>query len=77
MFQTVMAPGVFLGANGQHGSMAIGNILMLLMKALNAQGGSAFSFPHEGHHSRSRRTLMDAFRPEPDTPVRRNAFVSV
>jgi hypothetical protein len=31
--------GVLLGANGQPGSMAIGNILMLLMKPSNAQGG--------------------------------------
>src|SRR5271157_3028787 len=42
----LQAPGVLLGANGQPGSMAIGNTLMLLMKPPNAQGGSAFSFPH-------------------------------
>jgi hypothetical protein len=30
--------------------MAIGNILMLLMKPSAAQGGSAFSFPHPRHY---------------------------
>jgi hypothetical protein len=35
-----------LGANGQPRSMAIGNILMLLMKPPTAQGGRNFSFPH-------------------------------
>jgi hypothetical protein len=39
-----------LGANGQPGSMAIGNTLMLLMKPPTAQGGSALSFPHPGHY---------------------------
>src|ERR1700691_1187541 len=39
---------VLLGANGQPGSMAIGNILMLLIKPPTAQGGNAFSFPHPG-----------------------------
>ncbi|MFZ0823112.1 MAG: hypothetical protein WAM87_05595 [Terriglobales bacterium] len=34
---TNQAPGVELGANGQPGSMAIGNILMVLMKASIAQ----------------------------------------
>jgi len=36
------------GANGQPGSRAIGNILMLLMKWPTAQGGNALSFPHLG-----------------------------
>ena len=44
------APGVLLGANGQPGSMAIGNTLMLLMKPPAAQGGCALSFPHPGHY---------------------------
>jgi len=35
------------GANGQPGSMAIGNILMLLMKPPIAQGGSASVFHTE------------------------------
>jgi hypothetical protein len=35
-----------LGANGQPGSMAIGNTLMLLMKPPNTQGGMPLSFPH-------------------------------
>jgi hypothetical protein len=52
-----LAPGVLFGANGQPGSMAIGNILMLLMKALTAQGGNAFSFPHLGHYQSGPRTL--------------------
>src|SRR5271166_1368320 len=34
------------GANGQPGSTAIGNTLMLLMKPSPAQGGSAVTFPH-------------------------------
>ena len=38
------------GANGQPGSMAIVNILMLLMKPSPAQGGSAISFPHTRHY---------------------------
>ena len=42
-------PGAWsrLGANGQPGSMAIGNILMLLMKPPIAQGGSASVFHTE------------------------------
>jgi hypothetical protein len=52
-----LAPGVLFGANGQPGSMAIGNILMLLMKALTAQGGNAFSFPHLGHYQSGPPTL--------------------
>ena len=43
-----LAPGVLFGANGQPGSMAIGNILMLLMKWPTTQGVNAFSFPHLG-----------------------------
>src|SRR6202790_4299189 len=43
-----LAPGVLFGANGQPGSRAIGNILMLLMKWTTAQGGNALSFPHLG-----------------------------
>jgi hypothetical protein len=43
-----LAPGVLFGANGQPGSRAIGNILMLLMKWPTAQGGNALSFPHLG-----------------------------
>src|ERR1035441_7376892 len=44
--QTILAPGVLFGANGQPGSMAIGNTLMLLMKPPTAQGGVHLSFPH-------------------------------
>jgi hypothetical protein len=44
LIQTVLAPGVLLGANGQPGSYAIGNILMLLMKPSNAQEGKPLKF---------------------------------
>src|ERR1700686_1201915 len=53
-----LAPGVLFGANGQPGSMAIGNILMLLMKWPTAQGGNAFSFPHLGHYQSGPPTLL-------------------
>lgn len=48
MFKLSRRLEFLLGANGQPGSMAIGNTLMLLMKPPTAQGGSAFSFPHLG-----------------------------
>src|ERR1700704_4173007 len=48
MFKLSWRPESCFGANGQPGSRAIGNILMLLMKWSTAQGGNAFSFPHLG-----------------------------
>jgi hypothetical protein len=49
LFETISNLGAWscVGANGQPGSMAIGNILMLLMKPPPAQGESALSFPHQ------------------------------
>jgi hypothetical protein len=44
LIQTILAPGVLLGANGQPGSYAVGNILMLLMKPAFAQGGKPPKF---------------------------------
>lgn len=44
--KTVLAPGVCLGAKGQPESVAVGNIMMLLMKWSAAQGGSVSSFAH-------------------------------
>src|SRR6266481_1736300 len=48
MFKLSWRPESCFGANGQPGSRAIGNILMLLMKWSTTQGGNAFSFPHLG-----------------------------
>jgi hypothetical protein len=40
MFKLNLGAWSCVGANGQPGSLAIGNILMLLMKPLPAQGGN-------------------------------------
>ena len=65
-----------LGAKGQPESVAVGNIMMLLMKRSAAQGGSAVSFAHSitlvtGPHlmpaGKATRTNLD---PNPDSTAR-------
>src|SRR5712671_3074990 len=47
-----------LCAKGQPRSVAVGNILMLLMKASAAQGGNVHSFAHPCHYQRGRGPLI-------------------
>jgi len=49
-----------MGANGQAGSMAIGNTLMLLMKPPTAQGGSALKFSTSGTLPRNPESIFSA-----------------